>query len=268
MWPFTLISAYSPLEHKPLVIDEREQTRRNAIKLDLESKINAMQQRLLEISKEIQGLTHRFNEKVNEQLRHCSLHDGEYDAVIQADTQAIWNEKQYNLQVYKRQTELLLQKKKQYSQIIELVHSHEVDRDFLILSNELGLPNTDQVDDVNNTLTEMGTEVNMGIKTITTQSPLVQLVTSGGSSNSSSNNSNGTDGSMLDYDLLIHNAQSKQTQYQSPMPPVHTPGIKVPKQQQQQTLTTTTTTTQQQQQKTIVTTKQPLVFKKLFNTRG
>jgi hypothetical protein len=269
VWPFTWLA---PREHKPLEIDEREKERRNAIKLDLESKIVSMQQRLMEMSKEIQGLTNKFNDKVNEQLRYCNTHDGEYDLVIQEDTQAIWEEKQHHLQAYKRQTGLLLQKKKQYSQIIELMHSHEVERDFLILSNELGLPNTDQVDDVNNTLTEIGTEVNMGIKTITTPSPLAQLMINSpqGSGFGNSPNGGGTGMSMLDYDTLIHNAQSKSSQYQAPLPPTHTPGTKrtiAVAQPPSLTTSTTTTTTQQQNTTTTTTsTKQPLVFQKLFKT--
>lgn len=269
VWPFTwLQQRYYPLDHKPLEIDEREQVRRNGIKLDLESKISAMEQRLLEISKEIKGLDLKFKEKVDDQLKYMNNHNNEYNPVIQTETDAIWNEKQHKLQVYRRQTELLLQKKKRYSDIIELMHSHEVERDFLILSNELGLPNTDQVDDVSSTLTEIGTEVNMGIKTITTPSPLSSFMMASPSTGGF-NSSPGSGGmpQTLDYDSIIQNAQASLSKYQAPLPPI---GFKTPKPTVTTTTqTTTTNTTQQQQHTQVITTatKQPLVFQKLFKTQ-
>lgn len=267
VWPFTW---FAPREHKPLEIDEREQARRNAIKLDLESKISSMEQRLLEISSQITGLTDKLTKKVGEQLQYGDTHNGQDDPVIQTKIDAIWKEKQHCLQVYRRQTELLLKHKKKYSDIIELMHSHEVERDFLILSNELGLPNTDQVDDVTSISTEIDTEVNMGIKTITTPSPLSQFMINTTISPSSDNFSKGGaagGGGMqtLDYESLMHDARMNRPSYKAmiadTLPPQHTPGSKI---QQQPIVTTSTTTTTQTQTK--VTTKQPLVLQKLFKT--
>lgn len=172
-WPFW--RRLSTLEE-----DEKKIAEQNALKQKLQGLIVKSTQRADEIREEIRLAKERIQSQVDRQLDYMSKHRNKVDETLAEETNNLIIMKNDLLEQYKRALGLARTAHLNFNKCVETLHMHGIQRESLVLSRALNLPNTDETSETTNELNETNMEMDISTKTMSSRSILANMGTGGG----------------------------------------------------------------------------------------